>query len=257
LFINAFPQFQKGRILKTEMLENLRDFPRDFWDIFLHNYSDGIIAGAAMTVSDNIISITKGIVKFQEKLYLLDQELQLVVAAAPQEVFVKVKFDGPVVGSDFLVHNSRLIIETKPLQQDELELGRFKLNEGAQLRSVYRDFDDFVTEYNTLNIVHVPYAGLGKSTVSPMLIQYFLKQVIKGLTQNAFDISFFMQCFNAERVERDAILYYLTNRLSIPDKDYSNLEIYQYLRMIMKEMKSGSKGNVEHNGKKSVKIMID
>jgi len=239
------------------MLENLRDFPRNSWDIYLHGYSDGIIAGADVTVSDNIITITKGIIKYQAKLYLLEKEVQLPVLATSQDGFIKVKFGEAITESDFLIHSAHISIEEKPLQKNELELGRFKLNEGAQLRSAYTDFLDFITEYNTLNIVHVPYAGLGKSTISPMLVRYFTNIVMKNAPQNIYDICFIMQCLNQEVVERETILFYLVNRLGLGYKDYSNLEIYQYLRTITKEVHSGVKHNVESNVKKPVKIIID
>lgn len=257
MFINVFPNFQKGRILKAEMLESLRDFPRNFWDIYLHGYSDGIIAGADVIVGDNHVTITKGIVKYQEQFYMLEHEVQVPFFNTNKEVFIKVKFGEEVAKSDFRIRSANILIEDLPLQKDELELGRFKLREGAQLRFDYTDFFDFITEYNTINIVHVQYAGLGKNTISPMLLRYFSKIVMKSGSQNVYDICFVMHCLNQELVDRETILYYLTNRLGISDKDYSNLEIYQYLRTIVKEVKSGMKRNVENNVKKPAKIIVD
>ncbi len=46
------------------MLENLRDFPRDVLDIFCEDMSDGIVCGFIPTVNKEIITISKGIIKY-------------------------------------------------------------------------------------------------------------------------------------------------------------------------------------------------
>ncbi|OOM73567.1 hypothetical protein CLPUN_44630 [Clostridium puniceum] len=45
MFENRYPLFNSGRLLKIEMLEELRNFPREFLDVQLKGYSDGIIYG--------------------------------------------------------------------------------------------------------------------------------------------------------------------------------------------------------------------
>lgn len=50
MLTHIVPKFEKGRILKTEMLENLRDYPRSFLDIRYQDFSDGIITGMNVTV---------------------------------------------------------------------------------------------------------------------------------------------------------------------------------------------------------------
>lgn len=257
MFINAFPKFQRGRILKTEMLENLRDVPRDLWDIYLHGYSDGIVAGAELTAADNIVIIAKGIVKYQGRLYLLAKGARLPAPADGREALIKVKFDPPAEGGDFLIHAARIAIESDPLQCNELELGRFKLNEGAQLRWAYVDFLDFITEYNTINIVHAPYAGPGKSTISPSILDYFVNVVKKSGSSNPHDIYFTMQFLNDRIMARETILYYLANRLGLGFKDYTNLEIYHHLKTILKELQSGVKRNVEDSSRRPVRIIVD
>jgi hypothetical protein len=59
------------------------------------------------------------------------------------------------------------------LKEDELELGRFKLREGAVLRSDYTDFFDLITEYNTINVINVEYAGIKESTMNLLCSRNF------------------------------------------------------------------------------------
>ena len=52
MFKNIYPLFERKRLLKKEMLENIRDFPRDIFDIFFRNYSDGILTGCDIEVKE-------------------------------------------------------------------------------------------------------------------------------------------------------------------------------------------------------------
>ena len=52
MFKNVYPLFERKRLLKKEMLENIRDFPRDIVDIFFFFFSDGILAGCDIKVKE-------------------------------------------------------------------------------------------------------------------------------------------------------------------------------------------------------------
>ena len=55
MFQNIYPVFEPKRLLKKEMLENLRDFPRSLFGLQYQNYSDGILYGCDITGTDRII----------------------------------------------------------------------------------------------------------------------------------------------------------------------------------------------------------
>jgi len=65
-----FPYFKKDRILKIEMLEDFRDFPRDVLDVYNADMSDGIVCGLDPTVDKNTIVFSKGIAKYDGKLHV-------------------------------------------------------------------------------------------------------------------------------------------------------------------------------------------
>lgn len=226
------------------MLENLRDFPRDFLDIYFQNYSSGIIAGADVIVGSNTLTVSPGVIKYNGRIYLLREPYETPYYNTNREMVIKVRFFDEGAERDFRVFKSKILIEEiEMLGSNELELGRFKLREGAQLRSDYTDFFDFNTEFNTINIIHVEYAGIGKSTLSPQVLKYFASIVLKSNTDNSFDIAFAMQCATQERIERDLLIYYIANRQGVPVKDYTNREIYRYLTLIIKDLGSGMKRN--------------
>jgi hypothetical protein len=261
VFTNIFPKFGKGRILKTEMLENLRDFPREFADIFFQNFSDGVLTGAELVVNQNTITITRGIIKHRNKLYLLKEDHSIAYSQTNKEMLIKIRFSPEIDSVDFYLNQSLIVLDENPVVAgNELELGRFKLQEGAQLRSDYVDFYDFGTEFNTINIIHLPFAGRRESTMNPLVMEYFAKVLLANRTENPLDTSFAIQCLNHERVERDLIIFYLSGRLGIPYRIYGNEEIYKYLSLIIRETDGGprrSGGEPRQPLNRPGRIMVD
>jgi hypothetical protein len=138
-----------------------------------------------------------------------------------------------------------------------LELGRFKLKDGAELRQNYQDFYDLSTEYNTINIINVEYSGVKKSTMHPYILRYFSTIILKNKVDNPYDIAFAMQCMSQNCIDREAILYYLSNRLGIDYKECSNMQIYKYLSQIVREVGSGIKRRVENRQNRTSRIIVD
>ncbi len=257
MFANIIPKFGKGRILKKEMLENMRDYPRNFDEIYFKGYSNGIISGADIRVCESTIIIKTGIIKHEGIIYMLENEFEVPYYQTNKEVLIKIRFGGEDSNSDFKIFDSKILIDDNTeIATNELELGRFKLREGAILRSEYKDFYDFSTEYNTVNVINVEYAGIKKSTINPMILNYFANIIMKSNPENMMDIVFAFECLNRRSVEREAILYYISNRLGMECKDYSNLQIYKYLTSIIREIEGGKKRAVEMPNKPT-RIIVD
>ncbi|MED0679995.1 DNA and RNA helicase [Aneurinibacillus thermoaerophilus] len=256
MFLDLYPNFKKGRILKKEMLESLRDYPRNFIDIRFRDYSDGIVAGADVLIGRDHLTITSGIVKHKGRIYMLENEYRLPYEAVGTETVLKIRFKEEVVYGDFTSYHTEIVLDDDvQVQHDELELGRFKLKEGARLRSEYKNFDDFATEYNTFNIIHVEYAAFRKSTFSPVILRYFAMEMLKSGSTHPYDVGFSMQCMNQGSVDRELILYYLANRLGTEYKEYSNVQIHKYLGRILADVKGGIRTKVVSGGRQ--RIIID
>lgn len=75
MFEIRYPYFNKDRILKKGMLENMRDYPRDILDVYNENLSDGVVCGLSPTVDEDIITISKGIVKHKGRLYVIHDSI--------------------------------------------------------------------------------------------------------------------------------------------------------------------------------------
>jgi hypothetical protein len=237
------------------MLMNLRDYPRNFIDYYFHEYSDGIIAGSDIFIEDRYFCINKGLIKHNGIIYFLDEVNRIEYFNTNKEMIVKIRFMEMREEKDFKCYESQVVLEDDlEIKDNEMEIGRFKLREGARLRSDYSDFGDFQTEFNTINIINVPYASIGRSTLHPLIVESFANNLI-NLSRDALDFAFAMECLNTKIVRRILLEKYLIRRLNLEDREYTNLEIYRYMRNIIREL-SGVK--VIHDKRKTVpKILVD
>ncbi|MGG3504900.1 DNA and RNA helicase [Paenibacillus lautus] len=240
MFNHIAPKFEKGRILKTAMLENLRDFPREFVDVYYQEYTDGIITGAQVEVGADSLTVHPGIVKHQGRLYLLKDAVSTKYRATGREAALKVRFHAGEEDSDWRTYRSEIVIDEQlEAGASELELCRFKLKEGARLRQDYQGFRDLATEFNTVNVLHVRYAAYGKSTLSPVILRCFAEEMIRKGSGDPQDFMFTMMCMNEGTLARDVILHYMANRLGMSSREYTNVEIHKYLSRILDGVRGG------------------
>ncbi|MEK3788642.1 DNA and RNA helicase [Paenibacillus sp. FSL K6-1230] len=290
MLVNKSPRFEKGRILKTEMLENLRDYPRRFLDIRYEEYSDGIIAGMKVSVEHDHLIIGRGIVKHDGHLYLLEQAYELPYAAANGLSILKIRFHAQQAQHDFVTREAEIILTKGAEEADgesgrsqsrdpvrelenvnfprnltsepgttsianEIELGRFKLKEGAALRSDYQDFADMATEFNTWSAIRAPYAAWEQPTLRPEITSCFATELLRCRSAEALDTSFALLCLNSERVQREALLQYLCSRGG-EYRDYTNGEMHRQLVLILQEVSRGGRGQVRWSGQSGGNRMI-
>ncbi|WP_019535826.1 hypothetical protein [Paenibacillus ginsengihumi] len=256
MFTHIIPKFEKGRVLKTRMLENLRDFPREFTDVMFREYVDGIVTGAEIEVAADRLIISPGIVKHQGRLYLLHEPVTMPYETTGREKSVKIRFHEGKQEHDWISHGSEIVmdelVEPGPA---ELELCRFKLKEGARLRQDYQSFRDLATEFNTVNLLHVKYALPGKSTLSPVILRYFADELLRRGSQEPYDLMFGMMCLNEGVLNRDVILHYITSRLGIGFRDYTNVELHKHLARILDTIRGG--GRMGGGASGSLRVIVD
>lgn len=259
MFENKYPLFNEGRLLKIEMLEELRDFPREFFNVQFSGYSDGIIYGCHMDVTDDHIVVKKGIIKYQDTLYLLKEEKKIQYECNNKLMTLKVKFLQTVNEKDFIKNSTEVYLSEKSeLEVNEIELCRFKLRTGAKLRINHLDFNDLSTEYDTVNIINVPYAAYGDSSLNPEVLRRFGRELLECNLNEPWDISFAMMCVQSkEAVQKEIIISYLLYKLNIETKDYKNIDLYYYLLDVLKSAKDGAGSHGRRGTGRFKKILID
>lgn len=259
MFKNNKPIFEAGKILKIEMLENLRDFSRDFIDIKYKDYSDGIIEGCTIEVDDKHISVSDGIVKFNGKIYILKGKESLTYECNNKYVMLKIRFKDIKRDMYFEENTSTIVLDDNlNLNINEMEICRFKLREGARLRNEHIDFTDLSTEFDTVNIIHTNCASKGDSSLLPIITLTFAREMLNFNIDNALDISFLLLCVqNDEPIKRELIMKYIKSKMEVANRYYSNMEIYQYLLQILNTTKN-TNGQSSSTGRgKHRKILLD
>ncbi|MGP0577047.1 DNA and RNA helicase [Paenibacillus peoriae] len=258
MLTHIVPKFEKGRILKTEMLENLRDYPRSFLDIRYQDFSDGIITGMNVTVGENTLTIGRGIVKHKDRLYLLEQEQEVPYAATGRLSVLKLLFLEQTDRPDFTAHHADIVLEDEAeIGLDKMELGRFKLKDGAVLRSDYQDFADMATEFNTWSDIHAPFAGLKQSTLRPETMRYFASELLKSGATDPMDCMFALICLNSEAVDRASIQHYIANRNGAEYRDYSHAQLHRQLVLILEGAGRGKRTAGRWQGGGAGRMIVD
>lgn len=258
MFSNTYPLFKPGRILKIEMLEELRDFPREILDISFKEYCNGIISGCNIEVNNDYIIVTKGIIKHQDMIYILKENYTIPYESTNQVQVLKIRFLGETINKDFIKLESEIFLDDNlQINMDEMELCRFKLKKGARLRNNYVDFRDMSTEYDTVNIINCPFSSYGTSTLSPKILRSFGKEVLKCTNISSFDISFAMTCLQSkEAIDSELTKTYIESKLKTIIRQSSNDCLYNKFLEILDTIKDGnsSKGREERLRYKTILV---
>lgn len=236
MFQYRYPQFQKKRILRADMLNDLRDYTKDFLQLTYEGYGNGIVTGCEVTWENDYLTIQKGIIYYNGNLYFLKEPYQLECKAQDRVRYLKVQFLTEVVEVGQVSGTTRIILEeTKVDQACELELCRFQLQEGARLRYSYEGFEDYSTKYDTINRIHTPYAVFGGTTLQPSILKQFAIEMLDKRVKDPYDISFaFLLLGNEGRVGQEFIKQYLHIKTgNIPSLD--NEKVYQELLNILEQ----------------------
>ena len=244
------PLFQKGRVLKKEGLDALRDFPSGLAEIFFRGWSDGILAGFDISYQKGTggkgqIIVSDGAVLYKENIIMADQEI-FPFEEFDKQIIIKLYILPVLNTEDFDIYPLEIRAEEEGNNNNGLELGRFRLSQGARLRKEYQNMQDFHTAYNTLDITNVPYAGPGGATVSPVLLKVFAHMLLNSRTSRESDISFALMCLGRQPVPKECLLHYICNRLGIPYREMGQSEIYKYLVQIAG---TGNAGRKQAKGK--------
>lgn len=72
--------FEKGTILRKEMLQDLYEYPRIITSTYYENYSDGILYGLEWRKSESVEGhhiISTGALKYHGKIYIMNEEIDI------------------------------------------------------------------------------------------------------------------------------------------------------------------------------------
>lgn len=257
MFQDQYPLLTPHTPLRQEKLKSLRDFPRNWTTLQHQGYSDGILYGCTVTVEEGCLHISPGILKYGERFYMMNNVTSLPYGHNEAWQVLKIRFLNMTEDHDFERYFTEIWLDgNTEIQANEMELCRFKLKPGAELRQNYQDFADMGTEFDTLNILHVPFAGKGRPTLSPTILERFATEAMQYHLNEPLDFPFCMLCLQGETVMADTIAAYVAQRLRCEWKEYENAELCDLLCKVMQRIRDGGL-NIRRAQERDRRIMVE
>jgi len=249
--------FERGRIMKKEMLLALRDYSFGLAQLQFGDLTDGIVAGCELSAIGTSLTIASGVFKFNNFIYMMTEPQSIDCEPTEQVTVVKVRFSSTSLGSDYIHYSGKIILDVDTsLAENEIELCRFKLKHGSNLRAEYVDFDDIQTEYDTVNLANATWAGIDEPWIALPILKRFAKDALICHLVDPWDISFCSQCMSNERIHHRVICSYLQSKDIPTPNNISNLEIYSGLSIILRELQGRSRPSIAKGVRKPM-IVID
>ena len=230
MIVQIIPQFNSGKILRGKMLKSLSEYTYQHAILLYQACADGIVSGCALTTTEDCIILNPGVVRYEGELYLLNKPQFIPYSATDTTRVLQLVFHDKVTTETSVTREIELCFTDGPSSDPRhMEMCRFKLQPKARLRYEYTDFADRETEYDTLNVIHSPFCGLGNSTLSPDIVRHFAKESLSsGAT--GLDAAFCLQILSVrEPVQRDALQGYIRLRLGQDTPCDTNIQIYHAL----------------------------
>lgn len=257
MFRYEYPVFEHKNLLKKSMLDELRDYPLSLSRMFFAGYGDGILEGCSLRWEQDVLYLEPGLLHYQGDIYRMEAPCPLACTATDQLTYLKVRFATMDYERGKRGGMGEIQLNTIPAENGEIELGRFRLQEGARLRTVYENFEDYQTEYDTVNRIHAPYAGPGGAGLWPQLLRVYAQELLETGTTDVYDVSFAMTVLGTDGQAAPACIgSYLARAGDGTGEQGSNEECYQKLLRILKDRKSGGRGWKQPEGVRGQMILL-
>lgn len=185
MFEYVYPQFQSKRLLRAQMLEQIRDYPLRYLGLSHEGWAQGVAAGCHVSWSGGMLTVGRGIIYKEKRFYFLEEPCSLACEPLDRVRYLKVRLLPEVRSPGEVRGEGEIVLEERPVDDAfELELCRFRLQEGARLRDRHENFADFSTEYDTVDYTYAPWSGEENSVLNPLLLkQYAAELLAKGGTE--------------------------------------------------------------------------
>lgn len=210
---NLYPLFERNRILKKELLSAMRDYSFGHACMEYREYGEGILQGCDVRIEEKKIVVSPGMIKWEDQIFLMMQEESVGYAPSDRIVVIKLHLQKEQT-ADFVICR----MELEPDHDmgpagAEFELCRYRLQEGARLRTDYQDFEDMGTQYDTVNHIHAAWGCLRGNSLSPAITRRFAQEILKAESRMPEDTAFAYFCLTQPgAVPKEILLDYVGRR---------------------------------------------
>lgn len=234
---NIYPLFERNRVLKKELLWALRDYSFTHMQMEYEEYAEGMLSGFHTRVEDGRLIVGKGLVKYKDFIYLVTQEERVAYEVFEEPVSVKMKFYTKQETQDYIIYGMELAVDhDMELKDNEMEICRYRLQDGAELRDMHTCLEDMDTEYNTLNFLSATWGGMRERTMPPVVMRRFARELLGTGNIQSEDMCFAYLCLDQRgTVSMEIIRDYVMRKGKIGTKKADNKDIFRGLCDIVRE----------------------
>lgn len=257
MFRYEYPIFEHKSLLKKDMLDELRDYPLSLSRMYFSEYGDGIIQGCELSWENDVLSLMPGLIHYGGNVYRMEKAYPLDCAATGRLTYLKVHFTTIDYERSRQGGIGEICLSDDPPENGEVELGRFLLQEGARLRTVYEDFEDYQTEYDTANRIHVPYLQTDGVGLWPQLLKVYAIELLETGTTDVNDMSFAMSLLaTGGHTSQECVAWYVKKSESIHLETITNISLYRALKQILRDRKAGISGKRENTSNNRQMLLL-
>ncbi len=253
-----YPLFEHEHILRGQMLSAMRGAAFDYAALMCEGLSEGILSGCQVLAEQDQLVVQPGLVYHEGHIYGVREPIAVPYEPTEVDHMLRMRFHGAMQKDGCLCQAVDVVNEAGlELGPQEMELCRFKLKAGSRLRSKYSDLEDYNTEFDTVNIISVPYAAREKSTLSMEILKAFAREAM-AYEMEVLDQDFVLRVLGDRLpLGREAIVAYLAMRLHRPFEEYSNLDIFDMLCRVLEDIRSGSERSILTARARAKSILMD
>lgn len=260
MFQYILPEFRAKHLLRAEMLEQLRDYPKNIVGLALAGFTDGLLSGGDLSWDKGILTVSPGMLYWKGRLYLQEDPCSIPCGSMDHMQYLKVRFADEQREAGLVRGAGEVVLETTETDPGcELELCRFFLQEGARLRVEHENFEDFSTRYDTVNLLYAPYAAQGEGAMPPVVLKQYAKELLALGTEDIYDVSFAMNILAlGGKVPTGCVRGYLKARTEMPSmEECPDTEgYYKKLLSVLNRIKRGSMGmRRQTQGRREIKLI--
>lgn len=259
MIIQKIPFFHRGTVLTQDMMEAMKEYAITMGQLTYLGYSDGIWKGCRLTVNEDMIVVNPGILIYSNVPILIQKPEIIRYSHCNSLRILAARVGEEEISQDY----STRIVQFKLISEEELnhkdiEFARFTLQEGAELRSHYRDFYDIPTAFNTLSIAYSKWAAYEQETMSYEILRSFADEAIKAGCLDEHDHNFIQLIYSqsGESLQRRIIENYIQWKLKRSVAERSIFELYKGLCECLKLIQGGKLRN-DYNEPMKRRLIVD
>lgn len=252
------PIFQRGGLLTQEMLDAMKQYMVETAVCAYEGYSDGILSGMQIKVSEGAITIGRGLIKHGDMLLIMPECVTVPILENNELQIVKLCICDKENGAEFERVEMDIVADGHmEKKRNEIEVCRMHVQHGAKLRSDYESFQDMNTAYDTIQVIDADWAAYKRPGIHPKVLEEFAKEAGKIPKKEAVDICFLQQIFamGGHGCPRELIEFYISEKLGTKQSGHSNQELYQGLCRVLKQLRTGA--SVRERPKETRRMIVD